>query len=48
MSATAAAATRYHAGASLLPVRPISHVATEGAVPPKSALAALKLNAKPD
>ncbi len=48
MSATAAAATRYHAGASLLPLRPISQVATKGAVPPKSAFAALKLNAKPE
>ena len=47
MTATIAAATRYHAGASLLPVAPISQVATNGAVPPKSAFAVLKLNAKP-
>ena len=35
ISATAAAATRYQAGASLLPVTLISQVATKGAVPPK-------------
>lgn len=46
-SATPAAPTRYHAGASLLPVAPISHVATSGAVPPNTAFAALKQNAKP-
>ena len=46
-SATPAAPTRYHAGASLLPVVAISQVATSGAVPPKSAFAALKQKAKP-
>ena len=46
-NATAAAATKYQAGASLLPVTPISQVATKGAVPPKSAFAVLKLNANP-
>ncbi len=46
-SATPAAATKYHAGASLLPVAWISQVATNGAVPPNRALAALKQNAKP-
>lgn len=46
-SATPAAPTRYHAGASLFPVAPISHVATNGAVPPNSAFAALKQKAKP-
>ena len=47
ISAIPAAPTRYHAGASLFPVAPISHVATNGAVPPNSAFAVLKQNAKP-
>jgi hypothetical protein len=46
-SATPAAPTRYHAGASLLPVIAISQVATSGAVPPNNAFAALKQKAKP-
>ena len=48
INATTAAATRYHAGESLLPVAPISQVATKGAMPPKIALAVLKLKAKPE
>ncbi|MNG17336.1 hypothetical protein D3C84_1013150 [compost metagenome] len=46
-SATAAAPTSIQAGASLSPVWLISQVAMKGAVPPNSALAVLKLKAKP-
>src|SRR6476661_5652987 len=44
---TAAAATRYQPGASLLCVKPMSRVAMNGAEPPNSALERLKLTAKP-
>ena len=46
-SETTAAATTYQAGAMSLPVQAISRVATNGAVPPKIALARLKLSANP-
>ena len=46
-SAISATATKYQAGESLLPLLLISQVATSGAVPPSSALAQLKLKAKP-
>ena len=47
VSARADTMTRYQAGAITEPVTSISQVATNGAVPPKSALAVLKLTAKP-
>ncbi len=46
-TATAPASARYQLGASRLPLTSIRKVAMNGAVPPKSALAVLKLNANP-